>query len=105
MGTLEVIRCLIGGTRHQLRRDQDLVLRYCVKVQRTEIEPSTEGRKSMEHEVIIAYELQEGDVFSFGDKLYVWNGDTYDEDTLWVTEQGTMVPYALDIHEEVELCT
>mgnify|MGYP001823648117 CR=1 FL=1 len=46
-GTLEQRRCLIREARHQLRRDQDPVLIYCVKVQRTEIEPSTEGRKSM----------------------------------------------------------
>ena len=54
---------------------------------------------------IVAEELEYGDVFIHCGRTYTWDGDAYDEDTLWITEQGTMVPFALDVHEEVELCT
>lgn len=104
-GTNGARRCLIRETErrnHQLRRGQAHCLIYCVKVRRIETEPNTEGRTSM---LITAEDLEYGAVFQYNGRTYVWDGDEYDEDTLWITEVGTYTPCAIDKQEEVELCT
>jgi hypothetical protein len=52
---------------------------------------------------IEAGDLEYGDVFRHNGRTLTWDGDMYDEDTMWVQETDTYVPFTLDVQEEVEV--